>query len=415
MISIWIVAVAFLVSNVGADLSSVGAAKVIIHDSTSVAIYESVSIGNNASYVMGASGSNYDPQATLQYFLMNSGNNSVAWTYDGPDITVSASRHRDLVAGISYESKTGAASVIFWNTNSSEPLWSYSIVGDVYIPEERPIMVSKDGMRVVVVVNVKDTQPNSYHTRIYWFWGVDSRVPSTHSFDMGNNTWARACTLSGNGMVLAMEQDAGITVFDIKSREIRFEQSFAASTAEICMSHDGAFVGTGFETFTLLGWDKSAHKYNVLYTLPPVSGFFVGACGISDNRYLAVARFRDDYKLNTVDLYLLAGTTQNHVWTYTATVGTGLYQDFPFFIAMSNAAEVIALGSWGDGSSTPTVTVLSAKSNVPLYKLMTPGSMFDVDAVAANGYGYVAAAGKHVHANVFGDGGDLYVVQIPLK
>jgi hypothetical protein len=40
--------------------------------------------------------------------------------------------------------------------------------------------------------------------------------------------------------------------------------------------------------------------------------------------------------------------------------------------------------------------------------------MFDIDIVAVGNTAYVAAAGKHVHANQWGDGGDLYAIAVPL-
>lgn len=45
--------------------------------------------------------------------------------------------------------------------------------------------------------------------------------------------------------------------------------------------------------------------------------------------------------------------------------------------------------------------------------MITPGSMFDVDIVLHSSTSlYVAAAGKAVHANTMGDGGDLYLFTI---
>ncbi len=50
----------------------------------------------------------------------------------------------------------------------------------------------------------------------------------------------------------------------------------------------------------------------------------------------------------------------------------------------------------------------------PYYKLMTPGSMMSVAiSEVAGGSGIIAVAGgKAVHANDFGNGGDLFAVSV---
>jgi len=94
----------------------------------------------------------------------------------------------------------------------------------------------------------------------------------------------------------------------------------------------------------------------------------------------------------------------------------------------------LAVGTWGseDAGVVPTVLLfnfVSATANVPVFQYTTPGSVFGIDVVvdpykyppAAQGENnnsagtdrvWVAAAGKHVHANVRGDGGDFFVFDV---
>lgn len=71
--------------------------------------------------------------------------------------------------------------------------------------------------------------------------------------------------------------------------------------------------------------------------------------------------------------------------------------------------------SWGSGPNTPTVTLLNAHTGKLVWSLSTPGSMFGGDvAFLSHGVYRVVAAGKHVHANTFGDGGDAYAFDVTL-
>jgi hypothetical protein len=75
--------------------------------------------------------------------------------------------------------------------------------------------------------------------------------------------------------------------------------------------------------------------------------------------------------------------------------------------------EYIGLALWGNDGDAPTSVVLAAGRNVTLFSEASPGSMFSVDIAitekSPEGTSVVvAAAGKHVPANAFGDGGDAY-------
>lgn len=62
----------------------------------------------------------------------------------------------------------------------------------------------------------------------------------------------------------------------------------------------------------------------------------------------------------------------------------------------------------------PTVVLLKAGADAPVFEYITPGSMFAVDVNVVPGAAgspdtvYLAAAGKAVPANTMGNGGDAY-------
>ena len=62
---------------------------------------------------------------------------------------------------------------------------------------------------------------------------------------------------------------------------------------------------------------------------------------------------------------------------------------------------------------SPTILLFSSASNATLLAYDTPGSMFAVDVFADARTVWVVADGKHVNANVMGNGGDLFVFSVP--
>ena len=66
---------------------------------------------------------------------------------------------------------------------------------------------------------------------------------------------------------------------------------------------------------------------------------------------------------------------------------------------------------WGDRDDVPTAVLLQAGNHTPVFTYVTPGSMMGVDLVDDGADGiFFSVAGKHVPANVMGNGGDAYTV-----
>jgi len=68
---------------------------------------------------------------------------------------------------------------------------------------------------------------------------------------------------------------------------------------------------------------------------------------------------------------------------------------------------------WGDNGNVPTVVVIKVGQPTPVFEFVSPGSMFAVDVAVdktspSGDVLLVAAAGKAVPANAFGNGGDAY-------
>ena len=74
----------------------------------------------------------------------------------------------------------------------------------------------------------------------------------------------------------------------------------------------------------------------------------------------------------------------------------------------------VAVSLWGNAGDVPTVVLLKAGAAAPVFSYITPGSMFAVDVNVVAGAGgapdtvFLAAAGKAVAANQFGNGGNAF-------
>ena len=94
-------------------------------------------------------------------------------------------------------------------------------------------------------------------------------------------------------------------------------------------------------------------------------------------------------------------------------------QDFPSAMEITEDGQFLVVGSWGDsGAEGPTVNVFGRHlPDGPLFAANTPGSVRAVDIVQHDRTKelLVVAAGKLVHANKLGDGGDLYSFLIPIQ
>jgi hypothetical protein len=143
------------------------------------------------------------------------------------------------------------------------------------------------------------------------------------------------------------------------------------------------------------------------------AGYYLGRCALSsDGSALYSGWYRNTFLQNKVTLHTTASNTP--VWTYLYTQASGGYQDIPTGVDVTPDGAWAVVGSWGDQHNTnPEIHVFGVSQPGPVFTYDTPGSMFDA-AITADGDGgaYVAAGGKHVHANEFGSGGDLFAIHI---
>lgn len=182
------------------------------------------------------------------------------------------------------------------------------------------------------------------------------------------------------------------------------------------VSDSGDYVVVGDESVAHVWlWSASAGAYAPAYDITPPSGprgwipwDVVMSTGSDATEMIVLGCIAGDVLSVQVSAYALVGGALLTSWV--SPINTKL-QENPTLRA---DGAYIGVSLWGDSGETgyPTVVLLKAGSNTPLFSYVTPGSMFAVDLAVSSAAGsdtvLLTAAGKAVPANEFGNGGNAY-------
>jgi hypothetical protein len=326
------------------------------------------------------------------------GDGTLEWTYPGTNFKVAASRNGSVIAGLDDDGSQNLT-VYKWSPGSGTPDWSYAIPEAATPGSQRCIMVSPDGSRIAVLITM---QP-SVAAKVYYF---DSATSTPLGSQEATSGFGRNLSLSADGKFIAFIALATIYVVDVDADVIRYSASAGASNDPIAISGDGNYLAYGWTTLYMRQWDGST--YNLAWTKPG-GGQTLKSCVFSDDSSTFAAGWYPPSALqNRIDCHDPASSTP--VWSYTYALGSGGLQDIPGDLALTADGSYLAVASWGDqGNTNPELHVFDTSDGSVAYTIDTPGTMFDCDiADGGDGYVYVSACGKHIHANTSGRGGDVF-------
>lgn len=274
------------------------------------------------------------------------------------------------------------------------------------------IFVSDDGTKVAALVTVLSQDPNNNAPRLYWFTSVATSRPVVSFVDLPAGA-ARDLSCSATAQYCAIASGPLVFVYDTVNKRLRSTVNFGFSTAALCLSPDGQFLGHGFTTMFFYQW--SGNNYTAAGSYRPGNSqiYLTGSCAISTNGVAAVAWSNGDYseKLATVFTIKLNKLTVLFSHNFGQNKNPHL-QDVPSATAISPDGSYFAFSSWGDGGNAATVAVFNTIRRSLVYSLATVGSMNDIDLYISGGNVWVTAGGKATHNNVMGDGGDLYSIML---
>jgi hypothetical protein len=215
--------------------------------------------------------------------------------------------------------------------------------------------------------------------------------------------------LTDDGSTALVTQDNLATLIDTATGNTVFSVagSGAGSIYYRISGDGGVFVVGGF-SFDVYAFDGTT--YTRVIHLSAANSWFGGACAVSHDGSTA-GTFAGNYANNwlTGTVYLFDVATGNMLGSYPVS-GTGIYQGSPSGAASNDDGSVMAFASWGtEFHDWPEVMVFNR--NVELIgQIDFPGSAFSVD-VSSDGQ-YVVGGAKAVHANQFGSGGRIELIQL---
>ncbi len=323
------------------------------------------------------------------------------WTYPGVEFYVDASGDGSIIAGVDYNQPALTVTVHCWEAGSAVPLWSTTIP-NASRGSSRTVDVSADGSTIAVLVTMQTGSPAA---RLYLYSPASSTPLGV--FD-GPAGFGRNLSLGDDGRFAAFIGLATMYVVDRDLGTMRWSGSMGASSDPVAISTDGKYLAFGWTSLRMMQWN--GQSYASLWTVSGGS-FALGTVAFSGDGQTCVSGwYRSDFRQNRIRPFAMPSSTP--LWTYDYVQSNGVYQETPYDIAVTPAGDFFVVGSWGDIENlNPEVHLFGRDQATPLATLDTPGSMFDVDLRGTAAGLIVTAAGKTVHGNQTGRGGDLYALR----
>ncbi len=289
----------------------------------------------------------------------------------------------------------------FTSTSNGTPDWSFQYpVSDPNLPAgSRKVAMSGDGNTIAAVVSDSVTQ----NSTLYIF----------DAFGQVLRTWTDPLRMDGvdltdDGQIALVTQDNQATVFVISST-IRFSVAGSgAGNIFYPINGDGRVFAVGGFNFDVYSWNGTTYNRVIHFTRP---NFWFGGASTVSLDGSTVGTFGANYANGWLsgEVYLFDVASGNMLGSYPVS-GTGAYQGTPIGARSNANGTVMAFASWGTQfHDWPEVMVFNR--NVQLIgQINFPGSAFSVD-VDRSGQ-YVVGGAKAVHANQFGSGGRIELIQL---
>jgi len=216
--------------------------------------------------------------------------------------------------------------------------------------------------------------------------------------------------LIDNGSMALVTQDNRAVLVDTSTGNTVFSVAGSgAGNIFYRVSGDGQVFVTGGFSFDVYAFNGTTYVRVIHFS--QASTWFGGACAISRDGSTA-GTFAGNLANNWLSgvVYLFDVASASMLGSYPVS-GTGMYQGTPVGAGSNDDGSVMAFASWGTQfHDWPEVMVFN--HNVELIgQIDFPGSAFSVD-VSSDGQ-YVVGGSKAVHANQFGSGGRIELIQLP--
>lgn len=288
-----------------------------------------------------------------------------------------------------------------YSSGSATPDWTYTFAP--IINAAGKCAISRDGQTIVAAI----MNSNTLSVEIAVF-GPGSGTPTSYTvLPPGTSTSLRGWDLSADGSTLYFTQGVIVHIFDVATQTVSFTTSVGASFDSHAISGDGSVFAFG-NFGNIRVWEKSGASYTNTITKTLSGSNYVAMIDISDDSSTVAYAWYFYSPGLTVQVNALDVASGNVTMTDTVT-GTGGFQNTVGGVSCSADGSRFAVGLWGDqGNVAEEIRVYSSTQNAALHTSNLPGSVFSID-ISADGQRVVAGS-KAVHANTFGNGGQIDLV-----
>lgn len=216
-----------------------------------------------------------------------------------------------------------------------------------------------------------------------------------------------AVELSDDGSRAILTQGATALVVDTSNLQVLHSFSVIGSGSFHRLSRDGRVAVAG--GFNYVAWrEDEGGNWQLVLNRTSVNNWFGGMAVSGDGQTMFVVSHN---YLNYLELtYRVIDLNTGVEIAQTTTTGAGVWQDAVKVAQVSDDGEVLAICSWGTQDNVhPEVQVFDRDLNL-IGGVDLPGSAFHMD-LSRDG-SRLAVAGKGVHANEFGNSGDIVAYQV---
>jgi hypothetical protein len=291
----------------------------------------------------------------------------------------------------------------FRSTSNGTPDWSFPYpVSDPNLPaSSKKVATSRDGSTIAAVVSDSVTQ----NSTLYVFDANTGAVTLMWTDPLRMDGVA----LTDNGSKALVTQDNRATLVETSSGNIVFSVTGSgAGNIFYPISSDGSVFVVGGFNFDVYAFNGTTYVRVIHFTR---ANFWFGGASTVSRDGSTVGTFGGNFANGWLsgEVYLFDVPSGNMLGSYPVS-GTGMYQGTPIGAGSNDNGTVMAFASWGTQfHDWPEVMVFNRSVQL-IGQINFPGSAFSVD-VTTDGQ-YVVGGAKAVHANQFGSGGRIELIQL---
>ena len=342
-------------------------------------------------------GTYLNPPMEAQLFALGGGG-TPEWGYSGTEFFADAGDTAFTLAAV--DDYGAGVNVCKWTgPGDTIPDWTANFPGYA-VSSYGPFAVSDDGSTIAAIA-----APSGGDAHLLLF-DSGSSTPLIDYVATGLG-FPRYVKINADGRYIAFIALATLVVFDRDSLDVRDQISMGASNSALDISGDGDLIAYGWPSLQVMEWTGSS--YQNLWSYNAGGHYYLNRIAISTDGSTIVSCW---YTLthNTIKVVVHDTGSATPLWIYDYPISSGTYQEGCQDIDITDDGAYFIVGSLGDDANiNPEVHIFQRDATPHVYYTVDmPGSMVSVD-IQGDG-SYATAAGKHIHLNAMGRGGDIVMI-----